>query len=117
MSDPNRARFDRRSLLRAGAFSGVAFVTSAISRSALAEGTPVKIGIIGAGHIGSTIGTLWVKSEHPVMFSSRHPEELKSLVDGLGNLAHAGTVSQAIDFGDVVFIAVPYGALPEIGKA
>jgi hypothetical protein len=77
----------------------------------------VKIGIIGAGHIGSTIGTLWVKSGHPVMFSSRHPEELKSLVDGLGNLAHAGTVSQAIAFGDVVFIAVPYGALPEIGKA
>jgi hypothetical protein len=116
MSDPNRARFDRRSLLRAGAFGGVAFVTSAISRSALAEGTPLKIGVIGAGHIGSTIGSLWVKSGHPVMFSSRHPEELKSLVDGLGGLAQAGTVPEAIDFGDVVFIAVPYGAYPQIGK-
>ena len=28
----------------------------------------------------------------------------------------AGTVDQAIAFGDVVFIAVPYGALPQIGK-
>ena len=50
------------------------------------------------------------------MFSSRHPEELKPLVDELGSLAHAGTVAEAIDFGDVVLIAVPYGAYPQIGK-
>ena len=51
-----------------------------------------------------------------MLFSSRHPEELKDLVAGLGALAQAGTVDQAIAFGDVVFIAVPYGALPQIGK-
>ena len=34
----------------------------------------------------------------------------------LGPLAQAGTVDQAIAFGDVVFIAVPYGALPQIGR-
>ena len=112
----NTVRLDRRSLLRAGAFAGVALASSAVSLKAIAQTAPVKIGIIGAGHIGSTIGTLWIKSGHPVMFSSRHPEELKSLVGGLGSLAHAGTVSEAIDFSDVVFIAVPYGALPEIGK-
>src|ERR1700722_6542633 len=116
MSNADPVSIDRRSLLRAGAFIGAAFAGSALSRNALAQATPLKIGIIGAGHIGSTIGTLWVKSGHPVMFSSRHPEELKSLVDGLGSLARAGTVTEAIDFGDVVFIAVPYGALPEIGK-
>jgi 8-hydroxy-5-deazaflavin:NADPH oxidoreductase len=116
MSNADPVRLDRRSLLRASAFIGAALAGLALSRNALAQATPLKIGIIGAGHIGSTIGTLWVKSGHPVMFSSRHPEELKSLVDGLGSLARAGTVSEAIDFGDVVFIAVPYGALPEIGK-
>ncbi len=76
----------------------------------------MKIGIIGAGHIGGTIGGLWVKAGHPVLFSSRHPEELKDLVGRLGSLAEAGTVDQAIAFGDVMFIAVPYGALPQIGK-
>ena len=50
------------------------------------------------------------------MFSSRHPDELASLVQGLGSLAKAGTVAEAIAFGDVVFIAVPYGAYPQIGK-
>jgi len=75
-----------------------------------------KIGVIGSGHIGGTIGGLWVKAGHPVMFSSRHPEELKDLVSGLGALAQAGTVDQAVAFGDVLFIAVPYRALPQIGK-
>ena len=78
--------------------------------------SPLKIGIIGSGHIGSTLGTLWVKAGHPVMFSSRHPEELAPLVQELGALAKNGAVADAITFGDVVFIAVPYGAYPQIGK-
>jgi len=116
MSDADRARPDRRSLLRAGALAGLALATSAASRRALADTTPVKIGVIGAGHIGSTVGSLWVKSGHPVMFSSRHPDELVPMVRGLGGLAKSGTVGEAIDFGDVVFIAVPYVAYPQIGQ-
>jgi 8-hydroxy-5-deazaflavin:NADPH oxidoreductase len=76
----------------------------------------MRIGIIGSGNIGGTVGTLWVKAGHQVLFSSRHPEELKSLVDGLGPLARAGTVKEALAFGDVVFIGVPYAAYPQIGK-
>jgi predicted dinucleotide-binding enzyme len=79
-------------------------------------GSPLKIGIIGSGNIGGTLGTLWVKSGHPVLFSSRHPEELKSLAEGLGPLARTGTVREALEFGDVVFIGVPYGAYPQLGK-
>ena len=81
-----------------------------------APGPKMKIGVIGAGHIGGTVGGLWTKAGHPVFFSSRHPEELQSLIAGLGPLAQAGTVDQAIAFGDIVFIAVPYGALPQIGR-
>jgi hypothetical protein len=79
-------------------------------------GTKMRIGVIGSGHIGGTIGGLWVKAGHPVLFSSRHPEELKDLVAGLGPLAHAGTVAEAIAFGDVLFLAIPYGALPQLGQ-
>jgi 8-hydroxy-5-deazaflavin:NADPH oxidoreductase len=112
MSDADRASFNRRTLLRAG---GLATLALAPSRSASAQ-APLKIGIIGGGHIGSTIGSLWVKAGHPVMFSSRHPEELAPLVQGLGALAKAGTVAEAIAFGDAILIAVPYGAYPQIGK-
>jgi predicted dinucleotide-binding enzyme len=83
---------------------------------AATKGTPLKIGIIGSGNLGGALGTLWVKSGHPVLFSSRHPEQLKSLVDGLGPLARAGTVQEALAFGDVVFLAVPYAAYPQLGK-
>ena len=83
----------------------------------LAQGnSSSRIGIIGSGNIGGTIGGLWVKKGHSVFFSSRHPDELKDMVVKLGNLAQAGTVEQAVTFGDVLFIAVPYGAVPQIGK-
>lgn len=75
-----------------------------------------KIGVIGSGRIGGTVGGLWVKAGHPVMFSSRHPEALKTLTDSLGPLAQAGTVAQAVAFADVLLLAVPYGAVPEVGQ-
>jgi hypothetical protein len=78
--------------------------------------SPTRIGVIGSGHIGGTIGGLWIKKGHQVAFSSRHPDELKPMVAELGSLARAGTVEEAIAFGEVLFIAVPYGAVPQIGK-
>ena len=81
-----------------------------------AKTSPLKIGIVGSGNIGGAVGTLWVKAGHQVMFSSRNPGNLKQLVDGLGPLARAGTVAEALAFGDVVFIGVPYGAMPQLGK-
>jgi hypothetical protein len=83
----------------------------------LAQGAaPLKVGIIGAGREGGALGTLLAKAGHQVMFSSRHPEDLKTLTDGIGPAVHAGTVEQAIAFGDVVAIVVPYGAMAQIGK-
>ncbi len=108
----------RRSVVRiAGGLVLAAMLAAPQLAGAQATGAPLKIGIVGAGREGSALGTLFVKAGHPVTFSSRHPEELKSLVDGLGPLAHAGTVDDAIAFGDVVLVVVPYGAMPEIGQA
>lgn len=107
---------DRRKILAGGGaliFGAATWPTGAVAQT---NGAKIRIGVIGSGHIGGTIGSLWVKAGHPVFFSSRHPEELKDLVTSLGTLAQAGTVDQAIAFGDVLFIAVPYGALPQIGQ-
>jgi predicted dinucleotide-binding enzyme len=107
----------RRALLGvAGALVVQGLLRSTTASGQTPSGPPMKIGVIGAGHIGGTIGGLWTKAGHPVFFSSRHPEELQDLVARLGPLAKAGTVDQAIAFGDVVFMAVPYGVLPQIGK-
>ena len=76
----------------------------------------IKIATIGAGHEGGALGTLFAKLGHPVMFSSRHPEELKELVAAAGPNARAGTVAEAVAFGEVVFLVVPYSAVEQIGR-
>ncbi len=116
MTRHNGADHNRREFLNAGGAVLLALAASPLAaRAQTGGGAPLKIGMIGSGHEGGALGTLLVKAGHPVMFSSRHPDELKSLVDGLGPSAKAGTVAQAIDFGDVVMIVVPYSAMPQIG--
>src|ERR1019366_9910406 len=106
----------RREFLRSIVGVSALLALAAAPRAGLAQTAPLKIATIGAGHIGGSLGSLWVKAGHPVMFSSRHPEELKDLVAGLGPLAHAGTTAEAIAFADVVLLAVPYGAEKQIGQ-
>jgi predicted dinucleotide-binding enzyme len=77
---------------------------------------PMKIGIIGAGHIGGTLAKLWVAAGHEVLLSSRHPDELRPLAKQLGPKARVGTPKEAASFGDVVLVSVPYKALPELGR-
>src|SRR5260221_1119998 len=85
---------------------------------AFAQSKPMKIGVIGSGRIGSTIGGLWVKAGHEVMFSDRDQEQVKRAIDGLGPelkaKARAGSVHEAATFGDAGLIALPYMALPAI---
>jgi 8-hydroxy-5-deazaflavin:NADPH oxidoreductase len=95
---------------------GAVSAASAGAAATAATAQPTKIGIIGAGKIGGTLATLWVKAGHEVLISSRHPEELKALAQSLGPKAHVGTPREAAMFSDVVLISVPYGALPQVGR-
>jgi predicted dinucleotide-binding enzyme len=72
----------------------------------------MRIGIVGAGMIGSTVARLWVNAGHEVLLASRHPETLADLVKALGPGASAGTTAQAAGFGDVVMLTVPLNATP-----
>jgi predicted dinucleotide-binding enzyme len=72
-----------------------------------------KIGIVGSGHIGGTLGILLAKAGHEVLYSSRHSDTLKDLVMASGLKACAGTVAEAIAFGDVIVLSVPLKAIPE----
>ncbi len=75
----------------------------------------LKIGIIGAGKIGGTLGELWAKAGHRVFLSSRHPERLEGLAKKIGPNAQYGFPREAAMFGEVVLISVPYRALPQVG--
>jgi predicted dinucleotide-binding enzyme len=79
-------------------------------------GKGLKIGVIGSGRVGGTVGTLWVKAGHEVMFSSLDLEHDRKLAASIGPRARAGTPKQAAAFGEVLFFAVPYSALPGLGR-
>jgi predicted dinucleotide-binding enzyme len=91
-------------------------VITSSAHAAPPDGPPMKIGIIGAGHIGGTLAKLWVAAGYEVLLSSRHPDELKPLAKKLGPKARVGTPREAASFGDVVLVSVPYKALPELGR-
>lgn len=118
--DTGGAAWSRREILRtAGAVgTGAALASLGLARLAdpAAAQAPLKIGVIGAGRIGATLGELWVKAGHDVLLSSRHPENLRDLADRLGPRARAGAPREAAAFGEVIMIAVPYGALPQVGR-
>lgn len=68
----------------------------------------MKIGIIGSGNIGGSLGKLWAQAGHEVFFSSRHPEQLSDLVQQVGDKAQAGITEDAIAFADIILEAVPF---------
>jgi 8-hydroxy-5-deazaflavin:NADPH oxidoreductase len=82
-----------------------------------AAGQKMKIGMIGSGNVGSALGRVWAEAGHEVMFSSRHLDQDKALAADIGANARAGTPREAAAFGEVLVFAVPYGALPELGKS
>lgn len=112
-----RSDFFGMSSVRRGVLALLAGTLLLPAMPALAQSeNPKRIGIIGAGNIGSTLGRLWIKAGYEVFFASRHPEQLKALVEELGPQSRAGTPAEAIAFGNAVLIAVPYKAYPELGR-
>ena len=75
----------------------------------------MRIGIIGAGHIGRTLAGHFVRAGHEVVVSnSRGPETLQDLVSELGARASAATPTEAARSGDVVVVCVPFGRFREL---
>jgi len=107
----------RRDFLKISGTATAALVAGSLPLGALSAATEkLKIGVVGSGRIGGTLGSVWVKAGHEVMFSSRDLEHDKKLAASLGPNARAGTPRDAAAFGEVLLIAVPYRALPDVGK-
>ena len=96
--------------------AAVAAAVSAGTLPSWAQSRSMKVAFIGSGRQGGAMGVLFAKAGHQVFFSSRHPEQLKDLVAKAGPNARAGLPQEAAAFGDVIVVAVPYGALPQVGK-
>lgn len=63
----------------------------------------MKIGILGAGNVGSTLGAAWQQKGHEVLFGVRKP--------GPDSPQPAATLEEAAQFGEVLLLSVPWPAV------
>lgn len=77
----------------------------------------MKIGIIGTGNMGTSLGRLWAQRGHEVRLSfARDEAELRDKAATIG--ATAGSVREAVEHAEVLLLAVPWDTVPEaIGQA
>lgn len=74
----------------------------------------MKIGIIGSGNIGGNLGIHLASAGYEVMFSSRHPDELRDLAQEAGENASVGSIEEAAKFGNTIILSIPYWAVEEV---
>ena len=110
-----RRKFLSQLIVSAGTLGALPLILN--SRQALGQSSnPLKIGIIGSGRIGGSVGLRWAEAGHEILFSSRNPDSLLDLVAQAGPKCRAGYPQEAAEFGDIVLVAVPYAATPQIGR-
>lgn len=75
----------------------------------------MKIGIIGAGDVGGTLGRRWAGAGHEVRYGVRDPgaEKVTQLLASTGSNGSAADPAGAASFGQVVVIATPWPATEE----
>jgi NADPH-dependent F420 reductase len=74
----------------------------------------MKIGIIGAGDVGGTLGNRWTQRKHEIMFGVRNlqSQNVQKLIQGDQNLKF-GDIREAVAFGDVIVFAIPWTSVEE----
>ncbi|MBK1637201.1 NADPH-dependent F420 reductase [Rhodovulum adriaticum] len=73
----------------------------------------MKIGILGSGLMGGTLGTLWAAAGHDVTFAySRSPAKLDRLARDCGGAA--GTVAEAVEGADALLLAVHWSRVGDV---
>jgi predicted dinucleotide-binding enzyme len=73
----------------------------------------MKIGIIGAGRIGGGLARQLAGAGHQVLLSfSRDQAKLDEFAGQIGPEASVGSPADAVAFGEVVVISVPWNVLP-----
>jgi 8-hydroxy-5-deazaflavin:NADPH oxidoreductase len=75
----------------------------------------MRIGILGAGSMGSKLGTIFARAGHDVVFSySRSRKKLERLAGEAGDRARAGTPAEAAADADAVLFAVHWSRLDDV---
>jgi NADPH-dependent F420 reductase len=74
----------------------------------------MRIGIIGAGDVGGTLGKRWKQKKHEIMFGVRNlqSQNVNKLIQ-LDQSLKFGDISEAVAYGDVIVFAIPWTSVEE----
>ena len=70
------------------------------------ENQTMKIGIIGSGNMGRSLGTLWAEQGHEVFFGARTTEKGREVAAIAGHKTQGGSNEEAAAFGVVLLYTV-----------
>ena len=66
----------------------------------------MKIGILGSGIVGQTLGSGFIKHGHQVKIGTGNPDKLNDWLGISGTNGSVGSFQQAANFGDIIVLAV-----------
>lgn len=75
----------------------------------------MNIGIIGSGKIGLSVGKMWAAKGHKILFSDILVDAAEAAAHSIENASH-GNVRDAVIFGEVILLSIPYSSLNSVLK-
>jgi len=73
----------------------------------------MKIGILGAGNLGEALTKALSRKAYHVMLGSREPAKALEIAGGIDHYAKGATIANAVHYGEVIILAVPYKSIEE----
>ncbi|BAZ06180.1 hypothetical protein NIES3974_28370 [Calothrix sp. NIES-3974] len=79
----------------------------------------MKLAILGAGSVGSTLGRAWAKQGHTIIFGVRdvNAPKIQTLLMELGENAQAATLAEAATQAETIVLTVTWDAMPDVVEA
>ncbi|MFD5554522.1 NADPH-dependent F420 reductase [Streptomyces sp. NPDC127068] len=74
----------------------------------------MRIGVLGTGNMADALATHWVRAGHEVAVGGRDAGRAQRLAQRIGPAAHPAGLAAAAGFGEVVLVALPFGAGAEV---
>ena len=66
----------------------------------------MKVGILGSGIVGQTLGSGFIKYGHQVKIGTSNPNKLNDWIKNSGTNASIGSFADAASFGEIIILAV-----------
>jgi 8-hydroxy-5-deazaflavin:NADPH oxidoreductase len=92
------------------------FLTTLLGFAAVSAAYAETIAIIGTGQVASALGPMFAEQGHTIIYGSRNPDRdtVRELVARTGSGASAAQPADAAANAEVVMVAVPWDALPDV---